>query len=62
MLESYNDDHAEGLIMRGIKNNKGPGSGDISKSKSNFREVKCFECHEVGYFRNNCLKWKYKEK
>jgi hypothetical protein len=56
VLESYNDDHAKGLIMRGIKNNKGPGSGDRSKSKSNFREIKCFECHEVGYFRKNCLK------
>jgi hypothetical protein len=22
VLESYNDDHAKGLIMRGIKNNK----------------------------------------
>ena len=47
MLESHNDDHVEGLIMRGMTNNKGLGSKGRFKSKSKSRKIKYVECHKV---------------
>lgn len=41
MSESHNDYHVEGLIMRGITNNKGLGSKCKFKSKSKSRKITC---------------------
>jgi hypothetical protein len=62
VLGSYNDDHVESLIMKGITNNKGSGSEGRFQSKSKSRKIKCFECHKVWYFRKNCSNQKNKKK
>jgi len=52
-VDGHDDDHEEGLIMRGIINNKGSSNGGMFKSKSKSRKIKCFECYEVEHFRKN---------
>jgi hypothetical protein len=52
-VNDHDDDHEEGLIMRGIINNKGSSNGGMFKSKSKSRKIKCFECYEVEHFRKN---------
>jgi hypothetical protein len=61
VLESHNDDHSKGLIMRGIKNNKGSSNRGRFRSKLKSRKIKCFEHHEVWYFRKNFLSGKIRE-
>jgi hypothetical protein len=56
VLKSHNDNHIEGLTVRGRTNNKSSGCEGITRSKSKSKNIKCFKCHEVCHFRNNYSK------
>lgn len=62
VLESHNNNHIKGLIVKGRTNNKGSRCEGITRWKSKSKNIKCIKCHEVCHFRNNYPKWKDKVK